>query len=175
MRDVVQTTSPSMDIQISSNFERLLFEASGRDAAYVRRAMETLIQSRQFALGDAVHGAIATDFAAGRADTTEAGRTISHVLDASGYLLDPHTAVATHVARARARAETPMIVLATAHPAKFPDAVEDAAGIRPELPAWLGDLMGRRERFAPLPSDLKMVEDYISARTRAAGGSVGAG
>ena len=173
MRDVVPTNSPSMDIQISSNFERLLFEASGRDAAYVRGVMDNLKQARRFDLGEHVHGAIAAEFAAGRADMNEAARTIATVLEGSGYLLDPHTACGVHVARRQADPETPMVVLATAHPAKFPDAVEQACGRRPALPAWLGDLMDRPERFTPLPSDLKMVEDYVSARTRASGGNAG--
>ena len=174
MREVVRTTSPSMDIQVSSNFERLMFEASGRDAAYVRGAMDNLGQARRFEMGARVHGAIAADFDAGRAGTGEAAAMIGHVLETCGYLLDPHTAVGMHVARARADRAVPMVVLATAHPAKFPDAVEQAAGRRPALPAWLGDLMDRPERFTTLPSDLKMVEGHISARTRAFGGNGGA-
>lgn len=175
MREVVPTTSPSMDIQISSNFERLLFEASGREAAYVRGAMDNLKQSHRFDLGTAVHRAIAADFEAGRADTEEAARMMAHLVSASGYRADPHTAVAIHVARQRAETAVPMVVLATAHPAKFPDAVEQATGERPALPDWLADLMEREEHFATLPSDLKMVETHISVRTRAAGGNERAG
>ena len=171
MADVVKTTSPSMDIQVSSNFERLLFEASGRDARYVANAMDSLKQSRGFDLGDGVHAEIGADFGAGRADMAEAAATIADLHANGGYLADPHTAVGVHVARQQPASDTPMVVLATAHPAKFPDAVKAASGMTPALPERLGDLMDRPERFTPLPSDLKMVEGYISAHGRAAGGS----
>ena len=82
-------------------------------------------------------------------------------------MLDPHTAIGVHVGRAAADETNPMIVLGTAHPAKFPEAVEDASGVTPSLPDWLGDLMSRKERFVSLPSDLKMIEDHISKLTRA--------
>ncbi|WP_306119595.1 MULTISPECIES: threonine synthase [unclassified Roseitalea] len=171
MRSVVQTTSPSMDIQVSSNFERLLFEASDRDAGYVSNAMENLKQSRRFELGASVHAAIAGDFAAARTTMAEAAETMRALHKGAQYLADPHTAVAVHAARAHADKVTPMVVLATAHPAKFPDAVRAATGIAPGLPEWLGDLMARRERFARLPSDLKIVEDHILAHSRASGGN----
>ena len=91
------------------------------------------------------------------------------MLAGSGYLIDPHTATAIKVAREAKRGGAPMVVLSTAHPAKFPAAVEQACGRRPALPAWLGDLMEREERYSVLPSDRKMVEDRISEMTRAAG------
>ena len=93
------------------------------------------------------------------------------MLQTNGYLLDPHTATGIHVARQKASPETPMIVLATAHPAKFPDAVEAAGGVRPVLPEWLAGMMDATERYTVLPSDLKMVEDHINRRARAASGS----
>jgi threonine synthase len=167
MRGVVATTSPSMDIQISSNFERLLFEAAGCDAAAVKRYMASLKQSGAFTLDAAPLAAIRAEFSAGRATMDETAQTIRESLSASGYLADPHTATAIHVARANVSTATPMVVLATAHPAKFPDAVEAACGVRPGLPTWLGDLMNRPERFTVLPSELKMVEDYVSRHTRA--------
>ncbi len=171
---VVATTSPSMDIEVSSNFERLLFEVSGRDAPYVRNAMASLKQSGSFDLGARVHAGIARDFDAGRADTKETATMIAHVLEASGYLLDPHTAVAVHAGRQAARASgVPLVVLGTAHPAKFPDAVQAACGQMPALPAWIGDLMERKERFTTLPSDLKMVEDHILACRQAGSGGTG--
>lgn len=166
MRGVVQTTSPSMDIQISSNFERLLFEASGRDATYVSNAMESLKQARQFDLGETVHTTIANGFQAGRADIGQTATTISKTLTQSSYLLDPHTAIGVHVGQALADDAIPMVVLGTAHPAKFPAAVTEATGTEPKLPDWLGDLMERDERFTPLPSDQKIVEDHISAHIR---------
>jgi threonine synthase len=164
---VVATTSPSMDIEVSSNFERLVFEAENRDGDAVRRAMDALKQSGGFTLESGAIAAIRAEFAAGRSTAAETAATIGTVLAESGYLLDPHTAVAMKVAREHRDPAVPMVVLSTAHPAKFPDAVEEAAGTRPVLPAWLGDLMERREVFTPLPSDLKMVEDHIGRHTRA--------
>lgn len=167
MDGVVATTSPSMDIQISSNFERLLFEASGRDAAAVRRSMAGLKQSGGFAIAAEAMAAIRADFDAGRAGIDETAATIAATLAASGYLLDPHSATAVHVSR-HADPRSPMVVLATAHPAKFPAAVESACGMAPKLPARLADLMERREKFTLLPSDLAAVEDHIGRRSRAA-------
>ncbi len=166
-RGVVATTSPSMDIQVSSNFERLLFEASGRDAAAVQRWMAGLGQSGAFTLDGPVLETIRAGFDAGRAGEDETAATIRAVLSSSGYLLDPHTATAMHVTREKGRGASPRVVLATAHPAKFPAAVEAACGVSPALPAWLGDLMSRPERFTVLPSNLEMVEDHVRARTRA--------
>ncbi|MGO4832384.1 threonine synthase [Rhizobiaceae sp. 2RAB30] len=166
-RGVVATTSPSMDIQVSSNFERLLFEASGRDAATVRRYMAGLKQSGAFTLDAPVLAAIRNEFAAGRASADEAAAAIRATLAGTGYLLDPHTATGVHVAKTHNGSAAPMTVLATAHPAKFPAAVEAACGISPALPSWLGDLMTRDEKFTVLPSELKMVEDHISRHVRA--------
>jgi threonine synthase len=156
-----------MDIQISSNFERLLFEASGRNPAEVTGYMNGLKQSGSFTIAPATLEAIRAEFSAGRASMAETDRTIEETLAATGYLLDPHTATAVKVA-AETKGDVPMIVLATAHPAKFPDAVQAASGRRPELPVWLGDLMDREERFTTLPSDVKMVKEYISRHSRAA-------
>ena len=167
-RKVVETTSPSMDIQISSNFERLLFEAADRDAALVRRQMESLKQSGAFDLDECQISSMRHGFAAGRSTMAETARTIRRFLDEDGYLADPHTATALGVARRNADPATPMVVLATAHPAKFPAAVREASGITPELPAFLADLMQRKENFATLPSDPKMLEDYILRHARAA-------
>jgi len=166
MNGVVATTSPSMDIQISSNFERLLFESSNRDAATVRRYMGGLKQSGGFTIDESGLAAIRGEFSAGRATMDETATTIATTLKTSGYLLDPHTATAIHVSE-KAEKNVPMVVLATAHPAKFPDAVKAASGITPHLPDWLADLMERHEKFTVLPSDLKMVEDHIGRRSRA--------
>jgi threonine synthase len=165
---VVATTSPSMDIQVSSNFERLLFESAGRDAATVRRYMAGLKQSGGFTIEKTQLERIRREFSAGRSDMAETGETIRSTLASTGYLLDPHTATAIHVAKAYTTASTPMIVLATAHPAKFPAAVEEASGVAPNLPAWLDGMMQREEKYEVLPSELKMVEDHISRRARAA-------
>ena len=167
MDGVAPTISPSMDIQISSNFERLLFESAGRDAGAVVRMMDGLKQSGGFALPANALSAIRRDFAAGTTGEAETAATIATTLRNSGYLLDPHTAVGVHVARAHLGA-TPMITLGTAHPAKFPAAVKDASGVDAALPAWLADLHTREERFSVLANDQSAVEEFISARTRAA-------
>jgi threonine synthase len=166
MAGVTPTISPSMDIEISSNFERLLFEASGRDAPAVGRMMEGLKQSRGFAVPETALSTIREGFAAGTTNEDETARTIGETYSATGYLLDPHTAVGVNVARSHLSA-TPMITLATAHPAKFPAAVLAASGVEPPLPAWLADLHERPERVSVLANDARAVEDFILARTRA--------
>jgi len=166
-RGVVATTSPSMDIQVSSNFERLLFEAGGRKPDEVARYMNGLAQSGSFTIETGTLAAIRADFTAGRSDMAETAATIRETLDATGYLLDPHTATAVHAARRQAASATPMVILATAHPAKFPAAVEAASGILPNLPQWLDGLMEREESYSVLPSSLEMVEAHIKTRSRA--------
>ncbi|SMH41420.1 threonine synthase [Mesorhizobium australicum] len=166
-RGVVPTTSPSMDIQVSSNFERLLFEAAGRDAAAVRGYMDRLKQSGAFTIADDHLARIRAEFDAGRSSMAETAETMKSVLSRNSYLLDPHSAIGVRVAQGQ-RGASPMVVLATAHPAKFPDAVKSATGIAPALPEWLSDLMTRPENYKVLPSDPKMIEDYVSARSRAA-------
>jgi len=169
VRTVTPTASPSMDIQVSSNFERLLFDAYARDAAPVRALMGSLAQSRQFAIASQALGDIRARFAAERADEEETAATIRAVQREAGYLIDPHTAVAVAVAEKENRDRSvPMIVLSTAHPAKFPDAVEAACGTRPALPDWLGDLESRPERVTVLPNDQAAVEKFILAASRAA-------
>ena len=142
---VTATSSPSMDIQVSSNFERLLFEAHGRDSQTIIRLMSGLKQSGSFGLAQAPLAAIRSDFDAGRTTEDDVSQTIADTLKETGELLDPHTAVGYAVARKMPASTTPMVTLATAHPAKFPSAVEAASGIHPALPAWLGDLMTREE------------------------------
>ncbi|MBS3849364.1 threonine synthase [Devosia sp. BSSL-BM10] len=167
MAGVAPTISPSMDIQISSNFERLLFEGAGRDAGAVVRMMDGLKQSGGFAVPENALSAIRRGFAAATTDEATTRATIANTLKAADYLLDPHTAVGVHVAQQNLGA-IPMVTLATAHPAKFPAAVKDASGIDPALPAWLADLYDREERLSVLANDQQAVEDFISARTRAA-------
>ncbi|KJS16592.1 MAG: threonine synthase [Hoeflea sp. BRH_c9] len=167
MRGVKPTTSPSMDIQISSNFERLLFDANGRDPEAVRRAMSGLKQSGAFDINEAALKTIRKEFRAGRASESQVKATIREVQAETGYVLDPHTAVGVHVADRMEKPSAPMITLATAHPAKFPDAVKLACGIDPALPTWLSDLMKREERFNVLPNEQDKVEAHILALTRA--------
>jgi threonine synthase len=169
VRDVTATSSPSMDIQVSSNFERLLFDVTGRDAPVVRAMMASLTQSRRFLIDARALGEIRSVFSAGRADEEETAATIRTVRKETGYLLDPHSAVGVAVAEKESRDPAlPMIVLGTAHPAKFPDAVAAACGVTPSLPDWLADLPHRRERVTVLPADQGAIERHILAASRAA-------
>ncbi len=166
---VVASTSPSMDIQVSSNFERALFEANGRDAQAVRTMMAGLAQSRGFTIAPAALATLRADFDAARADETETTATIRRYWREAGYLLDPHTAVGVAAAEKTPRdASVPVVVLGTAHPAKFPDAVHAASGVSPPLPVHLADLFDRQERFSVLPNDQAAVESFIRQRSRAA-------
>jgi threonine synthase len=169
LRDVRATTSPSMDIQVSSNFERLVFEAAGRDAALVRGLMASLTQSGRFELPAAAIRTIRGDFDAGSADEEETAAAIRATWRESGELIDPHTAVAVAVEeKETANPPVPTVMLSTAHPAKFPDAVEAACGVRPELPNWLGDLMTRPERITVMPNVQADIEAFVLAASRAA-------
>jgi threonine synthase len=169
LREVVATSAPSMDIQVSSNFERLLFEAYGRDGKAVRALMASLAQSRRFSISTPALSEIHALFAADRADEEETAASIRTVLRETGRLIDPHTAIGVAVAEKEIRDPAiPMIVLATAHPAKFPDAVEAACGQRPPLPEWLADLPGRAERVTSMPVDQAAIERFILAAGRAA-------
>jgi threonine synthase len=169
LRGVVPTTSPSMDIQVSSNFERLLFEACDRDSAAVRGLMASLAQSRRFVLPARALAAVRTYFTADRADEDETAATIRTTLRETGYCVDPHTAVGLAVAEKEPRdPAVPMVVLSTAHAAKFPDAVAAACGVRPALPDWLADLPRRTERVTRLPADQAAVEKFVLAASRAA-------
>jgi threonine synthase len=164
---VTPTSSPSMDIQVSSNFERLLFEALDRDGGALARLMASLRQSGGFALPPPALAAIRADFAAGRTDEAETFATLKAVQAAAGYLLDPHTAVGVAQARRLRRPGISIVTLATAHPAKFPAAVKAATGVEPPLPLWLADLYRRPERYEVLDNDSTAVENFILARTRA--------
>jgi len=169
VREVVATSSPSMDIQVSSNFERLLFEATGRDAAVVRAMMASLAQSGRFSLSSEALSRIRALFNADRADEEETAATIRTTLRETSRLIDPHTAVGLAVAEKETRdPAVPMIVLGTAHPAKFPEAVEAACGVRPGLPDWLSGLPERSERATAMPVDQAAIEKFILAVSRAA-------
>ena len=161
VRGVTPSSSPSMDIQVSSNFERLLFEAHGRDAGAVRRLMANLTQSGSFDLGKKELSVIIGEFDSSSVDETATAATIREVLTATGELLDPHTAVGYAVARSQAPSASPMVTLATAHPAKFPDAVKRACGIRPGLPSRLAHLLSAPERYTVLPNSSQAVRDFI--------------
>jgi threonine synthase len=172
LRGVRPTASPSMDIQISSNFERLLFEAYGRDGAAVSRLMAGLHQCRAFMIDAEPLRRIREEFSAQAVDEATVAAEMKQTRSETGYLLDPHTAVGTRAGRAllRHRPEVPVVALATAHPAKFPDAVERATGVRPELPPHLAELMAGQERFSVLPNEQATLERFIRERARAVRG-----
>ncbi len=170
LRSVVATTSPSMDIQISSNFERLLFDAYERDASAIHGLMASLAQSRRFSLSADALARIRAMFSADRADESEVAATIRTIRRETGICVDPHTAVGIAVAEKEELRDpaVPMVVLSTAHPAKFPDAVEAACGVRPSLPEWRSDLEQRPERVTVLPVDQSAVERFVLKTSRAA-------
>ena len=162
LTEVTPTLSPSMDIQVSSNFERLLFEMHDRDAEYTAGLMRQLAERRGFRIGAVAAATVRSLFHADRCTESETIRTIASVHRDTGMVIDPHTAVGVAVAeRLRGARGTPMITLATAHPAKFPDAVEHAIGLRPALPDRLADLHDRKEHFTTLPNDLPTVMAHI--------------
>jgi threonine synthase len=168
MRDVVATSSPSMDIQISSNFERYLFEASGRDAAAIRGQMAALAQGRRFDLKGALEP-MRKDFYAASASEGEVAAAIRKARSDSAYLMDPHTACGWVALQKTSRAGgAPRVVLATAHPAKFPDALEAITGQRPPLPARLAPLLTAKERFPVLANDLAAVKAHVTSVARPA-------
>jgi threonine synthase len=167
---VVQATqSPSMDIQVSSNFERLLFEASGRDPDVVARLMLELVNDGGFTIPSPALARIRADFDAFRVDEAACVEEMGRVHRESGVVIDPHSAVGVRAARKALEATptTPVIALGTAHPAKFPDAVERAAGVRPPLPERLSNLMDRKEAIVALPNDRRAVADYVRQAARA--------
>lgn len=171
MEGVTPSNSPSMDIQISSNFERALYEAYGRNAVAASDAMTRLKQSGAFDVEGQALASLQRDYLAERASEEEIAETIADALQTSGELIDPHTACGVAAARklrAASAVSGPIVTLATAHPAKFPAAVHGASGISPTLPSHLSDLLDREERASPLPNDLEAVEAFIVERSRAA-------
>ena len=159
---VKPSISPSMDIQVSSNFERALFDAYGRDGGAVAALMDDL-KSGAFRISQGALETLRATFASGRCSEDETTATIKAELAASGELLCPHGAVGVKVAQDHL-GTTPMITLATAHPAKFPDAVEAATGIRPALPPRMADLFDRPERVTRVPNDLAALQALVRAR-----------
>ena len=160
---VAPTISPSMDIEVSSNFERALFFAYGQDGHAVAQLMDEL-QAGGFSISQGALEALRESFQSGRCDEDETRATIARVLRESGALLCPHSAVGVHVAEAQRNPRVPMITLATAHPAKFPAAVEEATGVHPPLPARMADLYDRDERVTRVGNDLGDIEALIKER-----------
>ncbi|MBR9838424.1 MAG: threonine synthase [Rhodobacteraceae bacterium] len=161
--EVHPSISPSMDIQVSSNFERALFDAYGRDGSAVAQLMDEL-KAGGFNVSQGALQALREHFESGRASEDETLATIRKAQQTMGELLCPHSAIGVKVADEHRVAGTPMITLATAHPAKFPDAVEQASGIRPPLPARMADLFDRPERVTRVPNDLAALETLIRER-----------
>jgi len=165
MSEVVSTYSPSMDIQISSNFERLLFDLYDRDGKALADAMAAFRSSGTLAVGANALGGVREVFDAGRLDDAGTLAAIADCHRRFGETLDPHTAIGYAVAQQHRRdPAVPMVVLATAHPAKFPDAVQKATGERPQLPARLTDLLDRTERVDGLPNDVVALKELIDER-----------
>jgi threonine synthase len=164
---VEPSLSPSMDIQVSSNFERLYFELAARDGAAVAAAFAALRETGTLPASQAVWEEARTLFTAHRVDDDATRRTIAATYGATGELIDPHTAVAVAAAEALAPAcASPVVALASAHPAKFPEAVESAVGFRPAPPPALAQAMSRTERIYTLPNDLPAVERFVADRAR---------
>lgn len=158
VRTVEPSLSPSMDIQVSSNFERLLFELLDRDAVRTSAVMQDFRRRGRMVVPEAAWRQAIRVFCGFRLDDAGTEAEIRRLYTTCGYLADPHSAVGTAAARAAALAvEVPVIAMATAHPAKFPDAVEQATGIRPTLPAGLADLLAREERYLVLPDNVEQI------------------
>ena len=165
-RDVVPTLSPSMDIQVSSNFERLLFEMNGRDGGITAEQLGRFRSTGRLSIEpDQQAEFVTSSFRAARCDDTETLDEIMRVYSDTGLLIDPHTATATAAAR-RCAGERPIVTLSTAHPAKFPEAVERATGVRPPLPEHLADLFDRPERTRTLPNELAVVQGFVRSVAR---------
>src|SRR5580658_1782775 len=164
MAPVEPSLSPSMDIQVSSNFERLLFELLERDPVATSKTMRGFRETGRMAVSDAAWHRARGVFHGFRLDDPGTEAEIRRLHETSGYPADPHTAIGIAAARAHPAAHgVPTVAMATAHPAKFPDAMEQAFGIRPALPPRLADLMARPERFVVLPNDLAVVEANVRA------------
>jgi len=160
---VTPTATPSMDIQVSSNFERLLFDAGGRDGKALAEQMRGFEASKAMQLTNAQREGAAGLFTSARADGEEVLQALRWAYDHAGETIDPHTAVGLHAARAsEIDRAIPVVTLATAHPAKFPEAVERATGIRPALPSRVGDLFAREEAYSELPGEYEAVRDFVS-------------
>jgi threonine synthase len=169
MAPVVPSLSPSMDIQVASNFERLLFELKGRNGASVAAALQGFRKTGGLPADDQAWRSARALFSGHRVDDARTLATIADTHRRTGMLIDPHTAVAVAAARADLAQDgggAPMVALATAHPAKFPDAVERATGLRPPVPPVLAELLDKPERITILPNDVGAVARFVRAHAR---------
>jgi threonine synthase len=159
-----------MDIQLASNFERVLFELAGRDAVRVRALMAELRKSGAFQLNDGELAGLRALFSAHAIGEHDTEMTIRGLVEETGVLIDPHTAVALAAAREEGEfGAAPMVVLSTAHPAKFPEAIERACGLVPEQPERLRLRLGQHERCAVLPNEFGAVASFVESHARAGG------
>ncbi|MBU6298394.1 MAG: threonine synthase [Alphaproteobacteria bacterium] len=159
------TLSPSMDIQVASNFERALFEASGRDVKWLREAMARFAQEKSLTLPETIRAALRVRYAAARCDDEQTLAAIARVRAETGRLIDPHTAVGVAAAyNQRLHSKGPVVVLSTAHPAKFPDAVRQATGLIPPAPPRLSAVLSASEKIVDLSADKGLVRALIEAR-----------
>ena len=166
IQEVHATLSPAMDIQVSSNLERLLFELIGHDGPRIAELMAQFRGEGTVTFPPELLGAVSESFSGSRWSDEETLAEMRATFEATGRVVDPHTAVGLAAARSAPRdPDVPMVVLATAHPAKFPDAVEEAVGVRPALPAHLSDLFDRTEHVDELPNDLSAVQAYVARAT----------
>ena len=162
---VTPTAAPSMDIQVSSNFERLLFDCGGRDGAALAEQMRGFEANKAMQLTNAQREGAAALFTSCRTDADAMTRAMSWAYQECGETIDPHTAIGLHAAReAGIDPSVPVVTLATAHPAKFPDAVERSTGSRPGLPSRVGDLFERQEALVELPGDYDAVAAFVAER-----------
>ena len=161
---VTPSISPSMDIQVSSNFERALFDAYDRDSDAITQLMQELQSNGGFPVSQGALQALREAYASGRVSEVETSETIREFVRRTGEVLCPHTAVGVRIAEAHVSAERPMVTLATAHPAKFPDAVEAATGVHPPLPNRMADLYDRSERVTRVSNNLDDVKALIEER-----------
>ena len=165
VRTVQPSLSPSMDIQVSSNFERLLFELQDRDAALTAETMIGFRRTGRMQVADAAWQRATHLFAGFTLDDAGTEAEIRRLHAECGYLADPHTAIGIAAARAHACPHVPTIAMATAHPAKFPDAIERSVGLRPPLPPRLADLYVRPESYVTAPNDLATIQALVRAAT----------
>ena len=161
------TFSPSMDIQVASNFERALFEASGRDSDWTRAAMEKFARDKRLELPAEILASLRERYDAKSSDDEETLATINAVAGMQNKIVDPHTAVAISASRKLGFPEAPVVVLSTAHPAKFAEAVREATGAPPVLPERLERLLTLPEQLDVLPNKLSLIRQYISSRLTA--------
>ncbi len=168
---VTPTAAPSMDIQVSSNFERLLFGLSGRDGAALSKMMTDFDKSRSMSISQDMLASASNLFTSHRVDPDEMALAMRWAQEEAGQVIDPHTAIGLSAGQnVGIDPSVPIVTLATAHPAKFRDAVERATGVRPALPRRIGDLFDREEEFIKLPGEYEAVKQFVTSNANPADG-----